>query len=51
MSQTYSIGGKRVRVEGLMPDKCDVCGELTWSEAELKRADEAIAIKLRKVAA
>ncbi len=51
VSKTFRVEGKRVRVDGLMPSKCDVCGELTWSERELKRADEAIAIKLRRAAA
>lgn len=48
VSRTFTLEGQSVRIDGLMPDKCTICGELTWSEAELRRADEAIAIKLRK---
>ncbi len=51
VSRTYTVDGKRVSVDGLMPDKCSACSELTWSEAELRRADEAIAITLRKAVA
>ncbi len=51
VSRTYKVEGKRFRVDGLMPDRCNSCGELTWSEAELRRADEALAIKLRDAAA
>jgi hypothetical protein len=51
VSQTFTVAGRPVCIDGLMPDKCTVCGELTWSEAELRRADEAIAIKLRMAAA
>ncbi|MBI4867544.1 MAG: YgiT-type zinc finger protein [Candidatus Wallbacteria bacterium] len=51
VSRTFTIEGRPVCIDGLMPDKCAACGELTWSEGELRRADEAIAIKLRKVAA
>ena len=50
VSRTYEVEGKRYRVDGLMPDKCDTCGELTWPDEELSRGREMLAIKLRKAA-
>ena len=51
VSRTYKVEGRKVRVDGLMPDKCNRCGALVWPEAEARRAREAVALKLRKAAA
>ncbi len=52
VSETFEVpGGKRVTVDGLMPEKCVSCGEFVYTEEEAQRVREAIAIKLQKAAA
>jgi hypothetical protein len=51
VSRVYTVEGRKIRVNDLMPDKCTACGELVWSESEAQRASEAVALKLRKAAA
>ncbi|MBI4870833.1 MAG: hypothetical protein HY814_04620 [Candidatus Riflebacteria bacterium] len=51
VSKTYTVDGRSIRVDGLMPDQCPVCGALVWPEAESRRAREAVELQLRKLAA
>ncbi|MBI4872953.1 MAG: hypothetical protein HY814_15475 [Candidatus Riflebacteria bacterium] len=49
-SRTLNVEGHPVFVEGLMPYECLACKEQVWPNAELMRAREQAAIKVRKAA-
>ena len=51
IDQTYTIEGQSVHVSDLMPYRCQACQTLVWTEAELKRARQAVALKRHKDAA
>lgn len=51
VSKVIEGPGGRVRVDGLLPDRCSECRALVWPNSELERAREIVAIKLRKAAA
>ncbi|MBI4872599.1 MAG: hypothetical protein HY814_13645 [Candidatus Riflebacteria bacterium] len=51
VTETYHVEGRDVLVSDLLPYRCLSCRTLVWTEAELRRAREAVALKLRKLAA
>ena len=51
LDQTYTIDGQAVKVSDLMPYRSTACQTLVWTEAELKRARQAVGLRLHKAAA
>ena len=50
-SRTYEVEGSVIEVDGLLPYECPSCHARVWPEAELRRGDEILQLKLRKLAA
>lgn len=51
VSHAFGKGARRVELDNLLADKCDRCGELSWSEVELRRVDKLLEYKRVKAAA